>query len=136
MRLSEANQGAALAQLNVLIHLHATQCSTVSHERFMQSFDTYRARCPYEQLTCLLAVFCTGGPRTRTFITYIIWYGHCRLHRPTVSDVSSDPYQILYIYQHTHIFIVTVSLPVDGLLPSSSTTCVVNVSELQTTQRT
>ena len=33
--------------------------------------------------------------------------------RPTVSDVSSDPYQILHVYQDTHDFFVTLSWP-DG----------------------
>ena len=36
--------------------------------------------------------------------------------RPTASDVSSDPYQILYVYQHTHKLIVSLSLPAARLL--------------------
>ena len=55
--------------------------------------------------------------RGRAILEHILFgMGTVAPLRPTVSDVSSDPYQILYVYQHTHNLIVSLSLPVARLL--------------------
>ena len=102
-----------------LIVSFAISYNTVQHtaQRMCDAvLDNCRARCTYEQLQYLLVVFCTGGPRTRNITSYFIWYGHCWAASATVSDVSSDPYQMLLAYPRTHYLIVPLPVPVERLL--------------------
>ena len=65
--------------------------------------------------TCLL--YDVPVARGRAILQHILFgMGTVGPLRPTVSDVSSDPYQILLVYPHTHNLIVPLSLPVERLL--------------------
>ena len=88
-----------------LIVSFAISYNTVQHtaQRMCDAvLDNCRARCTYDNCSTCLLYFVPVGRGRATLDQILLGMGTVGLLWHTVSDVSSDPYQVSLTYPHTH----------------------------------